>query len=101
MFTRTRGLAAATVVGVLAVAGPVAGANAAPMPSAGASVTASAAFPGYRPPGRPGYPGDHRPPSRPGHWGDHRPPGRPGHPGGPWNGRHDHRPGPRTASTAP
>src|SRR3954469_22563488 len=55
MFTRNRLLAAATVVGALAVAGPVASASAAPVPSVQANVGAASGFDGYGNPANRGY----------------------------------------------
>jgi hypothetical protein len=46
MFTRRRILATATIVGALAVAGPVVSANAAPATSAGATVAATSGYGG-------------------------------------------------------
>jgi hypothetical protein len=46
MFTRNRVFAAATVVGALAIAAPLASASAAPMPGVPARVATSAVFPG-------------------------------------------------------
>src|SRR4051812_7367760 len=56
MFTRNRTLAAAMAVGLLAIAGPVAAASAAPTSSVQATVGAAGGFHGFGNPGHYGYP---------------------------------------------
>jgi hypothetical protein len=55
MFTPRRVLAGATVIGALAIAGPVAAAGAAPIPTARATVAVPTAFHGYGNPRGGGY----------------------------------------------